>query len=290
MRAGDWKRWYAAERAALGEPGLARLLDAAPTVAFPPHGALVFPHARLAACGTHVAAVAKAVVASGTSTVVALGVLHGGRAADAADVAAAKAGEPAAVERLRRCHGPGAPGDAGCWTEEFSLDNFKALLDLAARRAGKPSPQVIERYPVLVGATPGSLPGLEDLRIPGAVLVATTDPAHHGHGYGTPPAEIMDDAAPSTAGRVLSALARTFGHLARREYHAFLKQCEEQRSDFRDVGPAMRELIDTPCTSRILDLRLVDYSDVLETPRPTWVAAALAVFGNFPGQPASNPA
>lgn len=281
MTARGWKGWYAEERRALGPAGIERLFDAAPAVSAVAGGALVFPHARLAVCGAQVAAVARAVVESRAREVVALGVLHGARAADADLVAAAKSGDPAARGRLRRLHGPGAPGDEGFWGEEFSLDNFKALLEAAARRAGRPLPRVVERYPFLAGARPDDLPGLDELRpllAGGAVLVATTDPAHHGHGYGTPAENLIDDAAPSAPGRVLAAVARTFGHLARREFHAFLKQCEEQKSDFRDTGPAMAALLEGPLVSRVLDLRLVDYADVLATPRPTWVAAALATF------------
>ncbi len=281
MTPGDWKRWYAAERAALGERGLEALVAAAPSVAVPRGGALVFPHARLRDCGTQVAAVARAVVESGAETVVALGVLHGGGSADPALVAAAKSGDRAALDRMRRLHGPGTPGDEGFCRDEFSLDNFSALLESAARRAGRRAPRLVARYPFLAGAEPADLPGLDEVRsllARGAVLVVTTDPAHHGYGYGTPAGAMIDDAVPSAPGRVLASVARTFGHLARREYYAFQRQCDEQKSDFRDTGPAMAALLDGPLSSRILALRLADYSDVLAAPRPTWVAAALAEF------------
>ncbi|MEK7470270.1 MAG: hypothetical protein AAB074_23105 [Planctomycetota bacterium] len=277
----DWKKWYADERRALGAAGLSALLKSAPDVELPRKGALVFPHAKLQACGAQVAAVAKAVLQSGATEVVALGVLHGGRAADADLVKAAKAGDPAARARMRRVHGPGAPGDEGFWAEEFSLDNFKALLDFAAERTGRSAPRVIERYPFLAGTSPGSLQGLDDLRPlleAGAALVVTTDPAHHGHGYGTPPQQILDDRVAATRTTVLEAVSRVFDKLARREYLDFLRECDEQRSDFRDTGPAMAALLEGPILSRIVELCLVDYSDVLSSPRPTWVAAALGVF------------
>ena len=279
MTAAEWKRWYAAERAAMGDAGINRLFDAAPELDCPPRGALVFPHAKLAVCGPQVAAVARAV--SGVEEVVALGVLHAGRASDAELVKAAKAGDAAARGRLRRLHGPGADRDEGFWKEEFSLDNFKALLEFAAKRAGRRAPRVIERYPFLSGSSPGSLQGLDELRTllaRGAALVVTTDPAHHGHGYGTPAGRILDDIASSTAARVLEGLSSAFDKLARREYLDFLRECDEQRSDFRDTGPAMAALLEGPLSSRVIELRLIDYSDVLEAPRPTWVAAALATF------------
>lgn len=275
MTPADWKRWYAAERAATD---LDRLVDEAPSVPFPRSGALVFPHAKLAACGRQVAAVARAVVASGADEVIALGVLHGGGSAGPGAVAAAKAGDPGALKRLRRVHGPGTAGDEGFWRDEFSLDNFRELLEVAAKRAGRKMPRLVERFPFLAGATPGDLPGVEELRKRTGVLVATTDPAHHGHGYGTPAAEVLDAAAPSTAARVRSELQLTFGHLARRHYAAFLTGCDDARSDFRDTGPAMRELLPGEVKASLLDLEMVDYSDVLAAPSPTWVAAALAVF------------
>lgn len=281
MNAREWKAWYAREREILGEEGLARLLEEAPEAALPPRGALVFPHAKLSGCGAQVAAVARAVVASGAGEVLALGVLHGARAEDAAQVAAAKAGDPAARLRLRRLHGPGAPGDEGLWREEFSLDGFRALLAAAARRAGRPEPLVVERYPFLAGSVPASLPGLDEARAllaRGAVLVATTDPVHHGPGYGTAAVAALDESSPGTRARILDALSGSFARLARREYPAFLADCEAWKSDFRDTGPAMAALLDGALSARIRDLRLVDYSDVLAAPRPTWVAAALAEF------------
>jgi hypothetical protein len=182
---------------------------------------------------------------------------------------------------MRRLHGPGAAGDEGFWEEEFSLDNFKALLQFAAKRSGRPAPRVVERYPFLAGTSPGSLRGLDELRpllAAGAALVVTTDPAHHGHGYGTPAARILDDRLDSTPRRVLEGLSRAFDTLARREYLDFLRECDEQRSDFRDTGPAMAALLEGPLHTRIVELKLVDYADVLGAQRPTWVAAALAAF------------
>ena len=56
------------------------------------------------------------------------------------------------------------PNDAGYWSEEFSLDNFVALVELAAKRANKRAPKVTARYPFLVGEAPGDLPGIDDCR------------------------------------------------------------------------------------------------------------------------------
>lgn len=275
-----WKRFYESERAALGQAGLEARLDDAPAVAVPPRGALVFPHTRLSSSGKLAAAAARAVVESGAETVLALGVLHGAREQDAGIVRRARGGEPDALAALRRVHGPGARGDAGHWTEEFSLDGFGALLSLAARRAKRAAPRVIARYPFLVGAGPGDLPGLDELaRLcdEGALLVATADLVHHGAGYGTPEPERLDDADPDTLLAARSWVEIALSLLGAGDVPAFLELCTRVRSDFRDAGPALSQLLGAAEAS-VHDLLLVDYADVLGAPAPTWVAGALASF------------
>lgn len=78
-----WKVLCAAERAALGERGMGALLDRAPEITLHAGGALVFPHTYLRGAGQFVAGVARAVVRSGCSDVIALGVLHNAREVDA---------------------------------------------------------------------------------------------------------------------------------------------------------------------------------------------------------------
>ncbi len=273
-----WKRFYQGERSRLGQAGLEALLDAAPAVAIPARGALVFPHTRLSSSGKLAAAAAQAVVESGADTVLALGVLHGAREEDAAIVQRARGGEPDALAALRGVHGPGVREDAGHWTEEFSLDGFGALLSLAARRAKRPPPRVVARYPFLVGAAPDNLPGLDELerlREEGAVLVATADPVHHGAGYGTPEPQRLDDADPRTLDAARSWVETALSLLAAGDLPAFLELSTRVRSDFRDTGALLSRLLG-PCDARVHELLLVDYSDVLGAPRPTWVAGALA--------------
>lgn len=275
-----WKRFYEAERAELGQAGLEARLDAAPAIGLPPRGALVFPHTRLTRSGPLAAAVARAVVESGADTVLALGVLHGARERDAGIVHRARGGEADALAALRRVHGPGAPGDAGHWTEEFSLDGFSALLSLAARRAGRTLPRVIARYPFLVGPDPRDLPGLEELvrlREQGAALVATADLVHHGAGYDTPEPERLDGSDPLTLSTARSWVQTALSLLGAGDVPAFLDLCARVRSDFRDAGPALSGLLGTAEAS-VHELLLVDYADVLGAPEPTWVAGALASF------------
>jgi hypothetical protein len=71
--------------------------------------------------------------------------------------------------------------------------------------------------------------------------------------------------------------AKGFLQRAKHWGDGFLTQAEAVRSDFRDSGPVLAALLDRAFTARIVDLTLVDYADVLATPQPTSVAAALAV-------------
>ena len=282
----EWKEYYARERADLGESGLAACLDRADRarmIELPKRGALVFPHTRLATSGELVAAVALAVVRSGCDEVVALGILHGAKESDAELVRRAREGAPPARAALRRIHGPDVDGDGAHWTEEFSLDGFRALVALAAKREGRVAPRILERYPFLVGESPEELPGMAELhrRVErGAALVATADPIHHGAGYGAREEDRMSREDPQTLEFAQWTIERGFQMLADRDYGGFIRHGSEVRSDFRDTGPIMASLIDRHrrLAVTILDLMLVDYSEALEAPAPTWVAGALARF------------
>jgi hypothetical protein len=279
----EWKAYYAQERAELGQAGLLALLDRAPAVDLPEDGALVFPHTRLAVSGELAAAAALAVVRSGRDEVVALGVLHGARDSDAALVRRAREGAPSARGTLRRVHGPDTPGDAGHWTDEFSLDGFCALVDVAAKREGRSPPRVLARYPFLVGEDPASVPGVAELRTridAGAALVATADPIHHGAGYGAREEDRLPREDPQTVEFARWTVERGFQMLAERDFGSFLRHATEVRSDFKDSGPVLAWLVDAtrPCMMDLLELLLVDYSEALGAPEPTWVAGALARF------------
>src|SRR5262249_49501853 len=151
-----WKEFYAREREGLD---LDALIDAAPEIAFPDRGALVFPHTRLTVTGTMVAAVARA-AARARREVLAVGVLHGVR-------------------------GPrGIPEETGLARDEFSLDGFRALYGRVCAREGIPA-RFLARYPLEVGDRVDDLPGLDELRrrAESSLVVATADPIHHGVGY-----------------------------------------------------------------------------------------------------------
>ena len=277
----EWKRFYAAERASLGERGLDELCERASALPLTAGGAIVFPHTKLADSGVLVASAALSVVCAGHSEVLALGVLHGPRAEDAGLVRRARAGDSQARDVLRRVHGPGVAEDRGSWSAEFSLDNFEALLETAARRKRKRCPRVIARYPFLTGDEPGSLPGLDELQrqlARGCALVATTDPLHHGAGYGTPPDARQRRVAPQTLEFARARVGEQFALLVRHEFAAFSKLADAVHSDFRDAGPVLALLMHRPSAYCIHALELVDYADALAAPQPTWVAAALGVF------------
>ncbi len=286
----DWKTYYLRERERLGEAGLQACLDRADALGLRERlrgaDAVVFPHTRLETSGELPAAAALAAVRSGCGTVLALGVLHGARVEDAALVQAARSGDEAARATLRRVHGPGAPDDRGHWEEEFSLDNFAALLDAAARRERLPTPRLVRRFPFLTGDDPAGLPGLDELQAlradpGGTFLAATADPIHHGVGYGTAPAELRPLDDPATSGWARASVREGFDRLAARDYAGFLQHATDAKSDFRDPGPVLAELCAGDLRMNVLELRLVDYADALAAPAPTWVAGALAALGSI---------
>jgi hypothetical protein len=256
----DWKAYYARERERLGRAGLERLLERAPRVELPERGALVFPHTRLETSGELPAAAALACVRSGRESVLALGVLHGARAAGVA----------------RGVHHAGSRETLN----EFSLDGFAALLELAAEREGRKPPRLLGRFPALVGERPGDLPGLPELEralAQGAALVATADPIHHGVGYGTPSGELLRASEPRTRELARASVERGFELLARGDHAAFLEHAEREKSDFRDPGPVLATLLASGgrWKAQVLALELVDYAVALEAQEPTWVAGAL---------------
>ena len=273
--AAEWKAFYARERASLGDVGLTQRLDRAPHVELRQGEALVFPHTMMAATGQLTAAVARAVVRSGADEVLALGVLHGGREQDAKRVKRARDGDPIARGALRRVH---AGTDAVC-AEEFSLDGFAALLALESAREGKKPPRVIVRYPFLVGEDPARLPGLDDVirlaeRMP---IVATTDPMHHGAGYGTPEHARRGEHEETTMTFARFSVQKQLDLLMEGKWVAFQQLANLVRSDFRDTGPVLARALRGGSERRgeILELHLVDYAEVLEAEHPTWVAGPL---------------
>ncbi|HSQ67192.1 MAG TPA: hypothetical protein VLM85_28440 [Polyangiaceae bacterium] len=284
--AAAWKRFYAEERARLGERALAEMLEAARPTPIALGRAAVFPHTRLEVTGAQVAAVARGVVESGASEVLALGVLHGARERDAELVKSARAGDEIARDSLRRVHRTGGHAE-----EEFSLDAFVALVALEARRAGRPAPAIEVRYPFLVGDEPATLPGVDELRRAAeqTPVVATTDPMHYGVGYGTP-GDLVGIADLRASSLARASIEAQLAALSCHDFGAFARECERARSDFRDVGPVLALVLGRDARFELLELRLVDYAEALSARPPTWVAGARVDAVTAPGRRAPRTA
>jgi hypothetical protein len=268
----EWKQYYRSERARLGVTALLAMIDDAPRVDVRPGGAIVIPHTRIEVTGHQIGSAVAAVLSSGADTVLALGVLHGARRVDRDRVAAARGGDSDAVAGLRGVH-----RETGLAAEEFSLDGFVEMLDLAAERAGRRI-EVVRRYPFLVGDDPTTLPGVDELDglvDGGALLVATTDPIHHGHAYGTFADDCLDPADPATLASARSAIDDQLGALCDHRFVDFARLVERDRSDFRDTGPTLAHLLGAGFEPEVHDVALVDYSEALAAPSPSWVAGAL---------------
>ena len=222
--------------------------------------------------GNQIAAAVSTVLVSGADRVLALGVLHGARRADRERVAAARCGDATALDALRGVH-----DEEGLASEEFSLDAFVEMLSLATERSGR-AIDVVRRYPFLVGAAPATLPGLdelEDLVADGAVLVATTDPIHHGHAYDTAPADCLDPDEPQTMATARAAVDDQLAALSDQRFADFQAITERDHSDFRDTGPVLAHLVGAGFEPTVHQLALVDYAEVLDAAHPSWVAGAL---------------
>jgi hypothetical protein len=252
--AADWKRYYAAERERMGVRALRELVDAATPLPVAPGDAIVVPHTRLEVTGPQIGRAVATAVASGAERVLAIGVLHGRRRDD---------------QSVRGVH-----REDGLAADEFSLDAFVELMSLAAREV-----EVIRRYPLLVGDRPASLPGIDELGMlaaAGALVVATTDPIHHGHAYGAPPDACLDANDPATLAAATAMIDAQLAALSDHRFDDFATLCDDHRSDFRDTGPVLAHLLGAGIGWRVHDVALVDYSAALAAPSPSWVAGALA--------------
>jgi hypothetical protein len=270
--AAAWKQFYADERRRLGPAALLAMVDDANPLDVRAGGAIVIPHTRLEVTGDQIAAAVATVLASDADRVLALGVLHGARRADHDRVAAARAGDAEARAALRGTH-----DDDGLASEEFSLDGFVEMLSLATDRVGR-SVDVVCRYPFLVGDDPASLDGIDELErlvADGVVLVATTDPIHHGHAYGTAPDDCLDPGDPRTVTAARRAIDDQLAALSDHRFTEFQALTERHRSDFRDTGPVVAHLVGSGFDPVVHDLALVDYAEVLHAATPSWVAGAL---------------
>jgi hypothetical protein len=112
-------------------------------------------------------------------------------------------------------------------------------------------------------------------------VVATTDPLHHGAGYGTPEGSRRDERDAATRAWAQRLIEQQLELLARGEWAPFQELASSVRSDFRDTGPVLATVLRGrgALHGAILELRLVDYAEVLGAESPSWVAGPLMRFG-----------
>ncbi|MBU1749294.1 MAG: hypothetical protein KKA73_16540 [Chloroflexi bacterium] len=274
----DFRAKASADQARLGQAGALDLLDAGRAWDLAPAlragGSVIFPHASLEACGHQIAAAVHAGLDSGAARVLVLGVLH----AQTPELAEARErvahGGAVAQEPTWGIQGPGLAGRAD-WRAEFSLANFRFLWEQETQRRGSAGPELVIRYPYLVEGRPDRLPGIGELQeiARDAAVLVTTDPFHHGIGYGEPPETAL---APEQGGLELARrqIATGLDLLRGGDYAGYHQHCVAARSDGRDVGPVLRYLLG-PVDGRILDLIADDMAAMYQQPAPTWVAGAL---------------
>lgn len=269
---------YASEHEEMGETGtLLRLEQAGQwklSSILSTGGVLVFPHAGVMDCGHQIAAVVQACLDSGADQVLLISVLHA--FTDAMEDARVRvaAGEDPSQFPFWGIQGPGIK-----WRDEWRSDHvlisFRHFWQAETKRRGINGPQVIERYPYLVGGRPDLLPGIDELArlAENSVIISTADAFHHGIGYGDPPENSL---FPLEGGLELAKVTIEEGMeiLARGDYWGYNQHCVNAKSDARDAGQVFRYLRG-PMRGKILDLTYSDASELYHQPEPTWVAAAL---------------
>jgi hypothetical protein len=269
---------YHAEHATLGESGTLAKLDAARQWDFAPTlragGVVVFPHTNPLDCGIQTAAAVNACLDSGANRVVVISVLHAfSPEMETARIRVA-AGEDPAGWPYWGIQGPGIAGREE-WRGDHALLTFRHFWAAETKRRGIAGPQVIERYPYLVGGQPERLPGIQELArlAEDAVIVSTADSFHHGLGYGDPPdyARALHDGGIELAHRMIEEGLEILG---RGDYPGYMRHCVQARSDARDAGPVFR-LLRGAMQGRIVNMTYSDATALYRQPPPTWVAGAL---------------
>jgi hypothetical protein len=269
----------AAERAELGVAGIDKLLERGRQWKLGPTlkegGSICIPHAGLKVCGHQLAAAAQACLDSGADTVLAVGVLHA--LSDDLQEARIRVANGADVtkEKYWGMQGPGL-GGYDDWESEYSMLDFLFLLDEEAKRRGGQKPNVMVRYPYLVGGRPMIFPGVDELKRivkDGAVVVWTADAFHHGIGYNDPPDKALypEKGGLELAGKTISEGLEI---LRMGDYWGYNQHCVTAKNDARDGGVLVRYLLG-PLQGQVLDITYSDTTEMYHQPAPTWVAAAL---------------
>jgi hypothetical protein len=240
-------------------------------------GVVVFPHAGVGDCGHHVAAAVHACLDSGADRVVVISVLHAMTGAMEQARRRVAAGGDVTKEEFWGIQGTGLDGRQE-WKNDHALYSWRHFWRAETRRRGLTegrAPEVFERYPYLAGGRPEILPGIDDLAelVKDAALVATTDPFHHGLGYGTPPDEAFHPDAEGRA-RAQEVIEQGITILEEGDYWGYNQHCVQAKSDGRDAGQVFRYLRG-PMKGRVVDMTSTDTAELYKQPPPTWVAAPL---------------
>ncbi len=288
---------------------------------------LSFPHTSIFYAGVPLARVISGLYRNGFERVIALGVLHGGtlpedarrryqecvalidgphshpvRAAElfatfqGGFVSSRPAVTPFGELELARPDSidedagdvPVLRENPGLLVNEFSLDNFLALVVLRARELERAPLAVL---PVFIGLTRG--PGadfavarrlgrwLAAAAGPRTAVVTTGDLVHYGHAYSaaremegrpTDPAQLTRH----FRAQVEEALAAA---LHNRDYETFHRASSNAlKSDQRHILPVVAEYLGSGARHRILSFCLSDYAWILGVAPPCVVASTLAVY------------
>lgn len=282
----DWRTIYTRQHASLSPQQMDHFFEQGRHWQLAPilqaGGVVVFPHAAVQDCGHHTAATVEAVLESGASKVLVVGVLHAWtpEMQEARDRLAT--GESLTDHPLRGIHGPDFLHSRDEWMLDHSLLSWRFFWHHACKQRGldspKTRPKLREIYPFLAGEQPQTLPNYDEVAkwAEDAVIVATADPFHHGIGYGNDPTVAR---APLDGGLELARASITESNrlLAAADYPAYLQQCVTARNDARDSGPLFRELRGL-LQPELLDLTASDMATIYEAASPTWVAAALVAW------------
>jgi len=242
-------------------------------------GGVVFPHARVFDCRHQVAAAVHACLDSGADRVVVISVLHAFTDEMQEARTRVSAGEDPSAWPFWGIQGPGIDGRAE-WQDDHSLISFRHFWAAETKRRGIRGPEVVERYPYLVGGRPERLPGIEELAAlaEDAVVVSTADPFHHGIGYGDPPERSL---ALHEGGLELArkTIEDGIALLGAGDYAGYDAHCLEAKSDARDAGVTFQYLRGGELRGTILVMSYTDAADLYEAPDPAWVAAPLGEWG-----------
>ncbi|MGA1822088.1 MAG: hypothetical protein ACMUIG_06145 [Thermoplasmatota archaeon] len=256
----EWKRYYREERVSRREE-IKRRLEEYLSSDDPPvdrilgsGGALSFPHTHLDHSMIPVVRTVAGILRGGYGQIIALGVFH----------------------RMSE------------WDvkQEFSLDGFLDILDLAVEISGCSNPDVssvyLPRKREIVNDIEGTVSDLMDLGKEIArglnentALVMTGDLVHYGYGYGFE--DPLEDPTDLINRWVREELDDVY---LGKDYISYLPKSSSRMSDHGYVAVAASAILGPDLRYEIISSENADYSRILQVPSPTLVASVL--YGVYP--------